>query len=130
MVENAENEVVVINKFNNWLNDWYKITDKDIILVAHVAKFDMSMLMNIQLRSPDAILSKHLRYACSRDAIKICHYSIQSYSLDALAKKYIKGYSGKRIHRAKGDIDLLDQLIHSLPDVDEFYKTIDAIKFL
>lgn len=122
----------VIQEFSQWLDAWHQATGRDILLVAHNAKYDASVLDAEMMRHTDLGLASALhprtRWACSLAAIRRT-VRARDAGLAALVRDFLPAQYDHTAHRALGDCKALIDVMHAIPHSPQLVEDLVAQRF-
>jgi DNA polymerase III epsilon subunit-like protein len=129
MLHNKPTFASVFKQLTKYLKSIESITNQRVLLVAHFAEFDISFLEKECSSQADlASAFKQLHFSCSMNGVKNTYGRLYRLSLQALYNQYVRKYSMQN-HRAMGDCEMLMQIVHHLPNNEEFYQTLVEDRF-
>lgn len=139
MVAEAPHFGDAYNAFLGWLQRWQQATNLAVLLVAHNASFDVSVLVDERQFahgwSTCVMPLERVSFACTLQAIQLYGLS-GSKKLAELAKRYVlpclpaaERAQMMQSHRALADAKLCMLLVQCMPDNEIFYQELLAQKF-
>jgi DNA polymerase III epsilon subunit-like protein len=127
MLESAPSFADAYGNFLNWVQQWRDRSQRDVLLVAYGASFDVSMLLNNNQRcsgvNAKLMPLERVRFACMLTAVRDLHGIQVNLKLHQVLKKFC---ARERIvfqeHRALPDSRMAMRLAHHMPDNELIYR--------
>lgn len=134
MLESEADFQIVFSAFNHWLQRWHELTNRDILLVAYNASFDVNMLMDevqrVKGNQSKVFEQKHIRFACLMQSISsLFHLSSHLKLVQALRRFGALELTIFQKHRALNDCNMSMRLVHLIPDNELIYRELAHSSF-